>query len=76
MPSSTIDEWCEANRICRSQYYNLKRQGLTPREMRFGRSVRISPEADAEWRRQREAETPRAEQTKYGAVSAPEQAGG
>jgi hypothetical protein len=54
--SKTIDEFCTAERISRGMYYKLKRDGKAPREMAVGTAKRISPEAQAEWRREREAE--------------------
>jgi hypothetical protein len=47
----TIDGFCEAHNLPRSTYYELKRRGQSPREMRAGRRVLISREAAAEWRR-------------------------
>jgi hypothetical protein len=51
----TIDEFCIAHRISRSQYYELKKLGLTPDEMAVGRSRFISDESAERWRREREA---------------------
>jgi len=50
-----IDEFCGAHRISRAHYFNLKKAGLGPREMRAGARVIISAEAAADWRREREA---------------------
>jgi hypothetical protein len=51
----SISEFCQAHRISRSHYYNLKRLGLGPDEARAGdRTVIITMEAAARWRRQRE----------------------
>ncbi len=55
-PSETIDEFCIAERISRGMYYKLKRMGKGPREMAIGTHKRISPEAHAGWRREREAD--------------------
>ena len=56
--SSSIDEFCASEGISRGQYYKLRKEGRGPREMRLaGQLVRITPEAKAEWRRAREAET-------------------
>jgi hypothetical protein len=57
MHSETIDEFCESERISRRHYYTLKARGKGPREMRLGDAVRITPEAKADWRREREAES-------------------
>ena len=53
----TINEFCLAHRFSRATYYNLKKENRGPREMHVGTGVRISREAAAEWRREREAET-------------------
>ncbi len=54
--AATIKEFCARNRISASTYFALKREGLGPREMLVGRAgVRISPEAEADWRRAMEA---------------------
>jgi predicted DNA-binding transcriptional regulator AlpA len=50
----SIEEWCEKWRFCRAYYYVLKKRGNAPREMRIGRAVRITPEADAEWAKAQE----------------------
>jgi hypothetical protein len=53
----TIESFCEANRISIGTYYALKKAGKGPRETRVSkRRVLISPEAEADWRREREAE--------------------
>jgi hypothetical protein len=51
----TIDEWCAAYRYSRSFYEKMKREGRGPREFREGRTSRITPQADAEWRAERES---------------------
>jgi hypothetical protein len=55
--ADTIPSFCESEAISESTYYKLKRLGKGPREMLIEGSVRISPEAKADWRREREAET-------------------
>jgi hypothetical protein len=51
----TISEFCYAHRISRAHYYNLKKLGQTPDEARAGdRTVIITFEAAARWRRARE----------------------
>jgi hypothetical protein len=52
----SIQEFCDAHRISRSRYFELKKQGLTPDEMHVGHRHLISFEAAARWRRQRERE--------------------
>ena len=58
----TIREFCEAHRISKSTYYNLRKQGLGPdqcrgAELRPGGRVIITMEAAARWRRARERPT-------------------
>jgi|GEM_PF-2942416 len=51
----TRREFCAAHRMSESAYFELKRAGRGPREMRLGaRGVRITKEAAAEWRRRME----------------------
>jgi predicted DNA-binding transcriptional regulator AlpA len=57
----TIPEFCQANRISRGSFYNLKKAGKAPRLMIVGNRVLISPEANAEWRIAREQEAANAE---------------
>ena len=52
--SLTISDFCASERISRAMYYKLKRDGKGPREMAVGSHKRISPEARADWRRERE----------------------
>ncbi len=53
-PSKTIFEFCGKKRISKSKYFVMRKQGRGPREMRDGKWVRISPEAVADWDRERE----------------------
>lgn len=53
--SFTIAEWCARNRISRSMAYALWERGEGPRRFYVGSKVLISAEADAAWRREREA---------------------
>jgi hypothetical protein len=55
--SFTIAEWCELRRISVAMYYKLRDQGLAPKTHNAGAKVLISPEADADWIRAREAES-------------------
>jgi hypothetical protein len=58
----TISEFCDAHRISRAHYYNLKKLGQGPDEARAGdRTVIITLEAAARWRRQREKAASRLE---------------
>lgn len=52
----SIAEFCFRNGICRATYYNLKRAGKGPREMAVGGQKRITPIAELDWHREREAE--------------------
>jgi hypothetical protein len=57
----TISEFCNAHRISRAHYYNLKKLGQGPDEARASdRTVLITIEAAARWRRQRERAATRA----------------
>ena len=52
-----IPEFCLTHRLSRSSLYNLWRDGVGPRFFKLGASVRISREAAAAWRADREAAT-------------------
>ena len=54
--SYSLAEWCEAEGICLAMFYKLRKQGKAPATYNVGSRVRISADADAEWRRQRETE--------------------
>src|SRR5579863_6009934 len=49
-----IPAFCYRNDISPSTYHKLKKLGRGPREMVLGRAIRISLEAEADWRRARE----------------------
>ena len=53
----SIKGFCQRKGICRATYYNLPKS-QRPRELRVGRRVIITPEAEAEWdeRMSKEAE--------------------
>lgn len=53
----TILSFCESNAISESLYFKLKRRGKGPREAEVEGRVIITPEAEIDWRREREAET-------------------
>jgi hypothetical protein len=53
----TIPSFCESNAMSESKYFSLKRKGKGPREIDLDGRVIITPEAEADWRREREAET-------------------
>jgi len=48
-------EFCDAHRISRSKYFELKAKGLGPDEMDVDGKKTISIEAAARWRAKREA---------------------
>ncbi len=54
----SVDEFCERNRMARSTYHEMQSRDIGPAEMRDGRYVRISPEAELRWRRMMENPTP------------------
>jgi hypothetical protein len=60
--------FCVSNMISESKYFDLKRRGKGPREIEIDGSVRITPEAEQDWRRMMEAET--AERRKAAAADA------
>jgi hypothetical protein len=47
----TISEFCAAHGLGRSTYYQLKKRGQTPDEIRVGRVPLITVEAARTWRR-------------------------
>ena len=53
----TRETFCAANRISKSFYFALKREGRGPREIKLGKRILITPGAEADWRAEREAET-------------------
>ena len=63
----SIQEFCDAHRISRSRYFELKKLGLTPVEMKVGHRCLISFEAAARWRAEREAVTRQPERSGGGA---------
>ena len=50
----TLREFFGRNGLTASTYSKLKKQGKGAREMRYGAKVMISPEAEADFRRERE----------------------
>lgn len=51
----SVGEFCLRNRISKTTYQKLRRDGRGPREMKLGGTlVRISVEAEQEWRTARE----------------------
>jgi predicted DNA-binding transcriptional regulator AlpA len=46
----TVRQFCDKYGLGRATYYDLRKKGLGPREMRIAnRIIRISPQADADW---------------------------
>ena len=52
----SIESFCRSNGISVTTYFMLKRKGKGPREMKVGKRILISPQAEADWRREREGE--------------------
>jgi hypothetical protein len=52
--SYSIDTFCARHGMSPQMYVKMRQQGLGPREFRIGSRVKISKEAAAEWRRERE----------------------
>ena len=55
-PSLTVNQFCDAEKVSRAKLYQEWRVGRGPKYFLVGTHRRISAEARAEWRRQREAE--------------------
>ena len=53
----TIPSFCVSNAISESLYFDLKRKGRGPREIELDGRIIITPDAEADWRLEREAET-------------------
>jgi predicted DNA-binding transcriptional regulator AlpA len=51
----SIPEFCAAHGFSEGMYYKMRKQGLTPREMKVGTRTLITFEAAAKWRVEREA---------------------
>lgn len=47
--SFSIDMFCARNSISRTTYFSLRKAGCAPVEVRIGRLVRITREAELEW---------------------------
>jgi hypothetical protein len=47
--SSCIDAFCRRHEFGRTTYFAMRKAGLGPKEIRIGRVVRISTQAEAEW---------------------------
>jgi hypothetical protein len=51
----SIPQFCTSHNISEGFFYKLKKQGLSPREMKIGTRTLITLEAAASWRAEREA---------------------
>ena len=47
--SLTISQFCFRHQIGRTSYFQMRKTGLGPREIRVGRVIRISPDSEREW---------------------------
>lgn len=50
-PPMTIEEFCRRYAVSRSHYYELKRLGRTPVEIRVGRNALITADSARAWER-------------------------
>jgi len=50
----TQAEFCAARKFSRALYFKMKKRGLGPREMKVGKRRIITPQAAADWDRERE----------------------
>jgi hypothetical protein len=56
--SLTIKEFCKRHHISRGKYFDMRKAGIGPAEMRLGRAlVRISAESDLAWQHARQNPT-------------------
>jgi len=55
-PSFTINTWTKHRQLSRATFYNLESEGKAPRTYSVGNRRYISPQADEDWVRAREAE--------------------
>jgi predicted DNA-binding transcriptional regulator AlpA len=53
----SIQEWAKRHSVSVPLFYKLQREGRGPRVIHIGRRTPISVEADAQWRKDREAES-------------------
>jgi len=56
MKNHSSPQFCARNNISRSFFYKLRKAGKAPRTMRVGGRQIISPDAERDWRCEREAE--------------------
>jgi predicted DNA-binding transcriptional regulator AlpA len=60
-PALSISDFCARNNISRSFFYKLKKRGKAPRTMHVGGRQIISPDAERDWRLEREREAAEAQ---------------
>ncbi len=65
----SIPEFCAAHGFSEGMYYKMRKQGLTPGEMKVGTRTLITIEAAATWRAEREAASTAPEKANLGAVA-------
>src|SRR5262245_35121970 len=66
----TIKAFCQRNAISEALFFTLQRLGKGPRTAKLLKRTVIFPEAEADWRREREAETTAKRAAKREAASA------
>src|SRR5262249_3743713 len=71
--ASSISQLCARNDISRSFFYKLKKCGKAPRTMEVGGRQIVSPEAERDWRLERERD---AAESSVPAVSPPDESRG
>lgn len=59
LPSYTLREWCELEKVSRDTFYRLRRQGTAPAIMRVRSKILITHAAALAWREARIAEAAR-----------------
>lgn len=57
VPSSTIAQFCTRHHIGHTTYFKMRKDGCSPKELRVGRVVRITAEAEREWLERMQAST-------------------
>jgi hypothetical protein len=45
-----ISEFCKRNQLSNTKFHDLKKNGLGPCEMHYGKMIRITEKAEADWR--------------------------
>lgn len=55
----SVTEFCKMHGFSKSEYYNLRKRGQGPEELRIGTRVLVTVESAADWRRRLTAETSR-----------------